>query len=110
MALSAGLELSATSTAFFPATNSAISPTWSDHAERRDLRDRGDATDTNRRVRFLSRPGDFQRFAKGEVAAFDGADPILAPFDGAMPVWIKQTIVAGEQAFMWAREIGERTR
>jgi predicted deacylase len=59
------------------------------------------------RVLFLTRPGDFRRFAKGEVAAFDGSEPIAAPFEGALPLWIKQDFVAGDQAFMWARRMGE---
>jgi predicted deacylase len=58
-------------------------------------------------VRFLSKPGDFRRFRLGEIAAFDGDSPIAAPFEGALPLWIKQDFVAGEQAFMWARQLDE---
>ena len=59
------------------------------------------------RVQFLSKPGNFRRFRKGEVAAFDGDDPLVAPFEGALPLWIKQDFIAGEQAFMWARQLVE---
>lgn len=83
---------------------------WRDHAERRAFAIESMQPTRTAQVRFLSRPGDFQSFAKGEVAAFDGPDPIFAPFEGALPLWIKQQFVAGEQAFMWAREIGERNR
>ncbi|CAH1668309.1 M14 family metallopeptidase [Chelatococcus asaccharovorans] len=55
-------------------------------------------------VRLLSCPGDFVAYTKGEIAAFDGEAPIRAPFDGAVPLWVKQTFVAGDTAFMWARQ------
>ena len=54
-------------------------------------------------VRLLFRPETFEPVAAGEIVGWDGDRPIRAPHDGAVPLWIKQTFVAGEQAFMWAR-------
>ena len=77
---------------------------WHDRAERRTVViDEAQPTRTGS-VTFLSRPGDFRKFAAGEVVAFDGEEPIRAPFAGATPLWVKQTFVANDTAFMWARQ------
>jgi hypothetical protein len=54
-------------------------------------------------IKLLFRPESFAPYAKGAIVGWDGDRPMTAPFDGAVPLWIKQTFVAGEQAFMWAR-------
>lgn len=54
-------------------------------------------------IRLLFRPERFQAYAGGSIVGWDGARPIRASQDGAVPLWIKQTFVAGEQAFMWGR-------
>lgn len=77
---------------------------WRDRAERRTvIIDETQPTRTGR-VTFLCKPGDFRGFAAGEIVAFDGEEPIRAPFDGATPLWVKQTFIAGDTAFMWARQ------
>lgn len=54
-------------------------------------------------IALLFRPEQFTPYAKGEIVAYDGRRPIVAPFDGAIPMWIKQKFEENIQAFMWAR-------
>ena len=76
---------------------------WTDPRPRRDIVVEHMEPTLTAEMSFLSRPGDFRTFAKGEPAAFDGGRPIPAPFDGALVLWIKQTFRKDEQAFMWGR-------
>lgn len=78
--------------------------TWRDPARKRLVTVEEAQSVRTADVRLLSRPGDFKGYGAGEIAAFDGEDPIRAPFDGAVPLWVKQTFVAGDIAFMWARQ------
>ena len=47
----------------------------------------------------------FTRYAQGEVAALDGGQPVLAPFDGAVLLAPRPLPKKGEQAFSWGREL-----
>ena len=47
----------------------------------------------------------FVRFSEGEVAAFDGDTPVLAPFDGAVLLAPRPAPQAGQQAFSWGRRV-----
>ncbi|MBL8336676.1 MAG: succinylglutamate desuccinylase/aspartoacylase family protein [Rhodoferax sp.] len=47
----------------------------------------------------------FVRFSEGEVAAFDGDTPVLAPFDGAVLLAPRPAPKAGQQAFSWGRRV-----
>lgn len=76
---------------------------WSDPRPARDIVVERMEPTLTARMSFLSRPGDFRSFAKGQVVAFDGGRPIHAPFDGALVLWIKQTFEKDVQAFMWGR-------
>ncbi|HQZ13572.1 MAG TPA: succinylglutamate desuccinylase/aspartoacylase family protein [Devosia sp.] len=58
-------------------------------------------------IALLFRPERFETYAKGAVVAYDGERPIAAPFDGAIPMWIKQKFEANIQAFMWGRNEAE---
>ena len=81
---------------------------WRDASPRRLITVEETQTVQTADVRLLSRPGDFVAYTKGEIAAFDGETPLRAPFEGALPLWVKQTFVAGDTAFMWARQSLER--
>jgi predicted deacylase len=61
------------------------------------------ATTTDIQLHFT--PESFHPYPAGAIVGYDGARPMRAPFDGAVPMWIKQTFVAGEQAFMWGRHL-----
>lgn len=56
-------------------------------------------------IALLFEPASYRPYRKGEVVAFDGEAPILAPFNGAIPLWIKQKFEENVQAFMWAEKI-----
>ena len=77
--------------------------TWRDTRPRRDIVVEFPEITRTAQMRFLARPGDFQPFAKGEVAAFDGDRPVLAPFEGALVLWLKQNFEKDVQVFMWGR-------
>lgn len=47
----------------------------------------------------------FVSFAAGEVAAMDGDEPLLAPFDGAVLLAPRPAPKAGQQAFSWGRRV-----
>jgi len=47
----------------------------------------------------------FTRYAQGELAALDGAQPVLAPFDGAVLLAPRPNPKAGQQAFSWGRDL-----
>jgi predicted deacylase len=47
----------------------------------------------------------FTRYAQGEVAALDGGQPVLAPFDGSVLLAPRPLPKKGEQAFSWGREL-----
>ena len=47
----------------------------------------------------------FVSFAAGEVAAMDGDEPVLAPFDGAVLLAPRPDPQAGQQAFSWGRRV-----
>ncbi len=47
----------------------------------------------------------FVSFAAGEVAALDGDEPVLAPFDGAVLLAPRPEPKAGQQAFSWGRRV-----
>lgn len=47
----------------------------------------------------------FVPFARGEVAAMDGDEPVRAPFDGAVLLAPRPEPRAGEQAFSWGRVV-----
>lgn len=57
----------------------------------------------NANIKLLFRPGDFRSFAEGEIVAWDDDEPIAAPFDNAVPMWVKQRFEPGVQAFMFGR-------
>jgi hypothetical protein len=42
---------------------------------------------------------------QGEVAALDGGQPVLAPFDGAVLLAPRPSPKKGQQAFSWGREL-----
>lgn len=47
----------------------------------------------------------FVEFAQGALAAWDGDDPVLAPFDGAVLLAPRPSPRAGQQAFSWGRRV-----
>jgi predicted deacylase len=47
----------------------------------------------------------FTRYAQGELAALDGGQPLLAPFDGAVLLAPRPNPKKGQQAFAWGREL-----
>ena len=47
----------------------------------------------------------FTRHAQGDVAAFDGDQAVLAPFDGAVLLAPRPDPKPGQQAFAWGREV-----
>jgi succinylglutamate desuccinylase len=47
----------------------------------------------------------FTRYAQGELAALDGTQPVLAPFDGAVLLAPRPNPKKGQQAFAWGREL-----
>lgn len=47
----------------------------------------------------------FVAFAQGAVAAWDGDDPVRAPFDGAVVLAPRPQPGPGEQAFAWGRRL-----
>lgn len=47
----------------------------------------------------------FVHFAQGEVAAMDGDQQVLAPFDGAVLLAPRPDPKAGQQAFSWGRSV-----
>jgi len=49
----------------------------------------------------------FVSFAKGELAAFDGDQPVLAPFDGAVLLAPRPEPRQGQQAFSWGRRVAD---
>ena len=53
--------------------------------------------------RMLCPYAGFVSFAKGEVAAMDGEQLVLAPFDGAVVVAPRPDPKPGQQAFSWGR-------
>jgi predicted deacylase len=77
--------------------------TWHDPVPRRQITVLAPEIATTADIKLLFRPESFAPYAKGAIVGWDGDRPMRAPFDGAVPLWIKQTFVAGEQAFMWAR-------
>lgn len=91
------------------ATRDALA-TWHDPVPRRRLTVLSPEVATTTDIRLLFRPESFAPYERGAIVGWDGERPIRAPFDGAVPLWIKQTFVAGQQAFMWARhEVPSRT-
>ncbi|MEO1225311.1 MAG: succinylglutamate desuccinylase/aspartoacylase family protein [Pseudomonadota bacterium] len=55
-------------------------------------------------IALLFRPETYAPYAVGAIVGYDGDRAIRAPFDGAVPMWLKQTFEAGVQGFMWARK------
>lgn len=49
----------------------------------------------------------FVQFDAGAIAAFDGAQPIAAPFDGAIVLAPRPDPRSGQQAFAWGRRVRE---
>jgi predicted deacylase len=47
----------------------------------------------------------FTRHSQGELAALDGTQPVLAPFDGAVLLAPRPNPKKGQQAFAWGREL-----
>jgi len=47
----------------------------------------------------------FVSFSEGEVAALDGAEPVRAPFEGAVLLAPRPDPKAGQQAFSWGRRV-----
>jgi len=47
----------------------------------------------------------FMAFKAGDVAAYDGATPVTAPFDGAIMLAPRPDPRAGQQAFAWGRRV-----
>jgi hypothetical protein len=76
---------------------------WDDPTPPRRLTVLAPEIATTADVALLFRPESFAPYPEGAIVGWDGERPIRAPFDGAVPLWIKQTFVAGQQAFMWAR-------
>ncbi|HEY4203173.1 MAG TPA: succinylglutamate desuccinylase/aspartoacylase family protein [Devosiaceae bacterium] len=77
--------------------------TWDDPGPVRLVRVLSPEVVSTADIALLFRPADFRPRLKGEVVAYDAGRPIHAPFDGAVPLWIKQKFEAGILAFMWAR-------
>jgi hypothetical protein len=82
--------------------------TWSDPGPVRTVRVLYPEIVETTDIALLFRPETFRAYAKGAVVAFDGDRPIAAPFDGAVPMWIKQKFEANIQAFMWGRNETEQ--
>ncbi len=47
----------------------------------------------------------FVHFSAGQLAALDGDEPVLAPFDGAVLLAPRPDPKAGQQAFSWGRVV-----
>jgi hypothetical protein len=77
--------------------------TWSDPGPVRRIRVLQPEVVETDDVALLFRPEQFTAYPKGAVVAYDGGRPISAPFDGAIPMWVKQKFEANVQAFMWGR-------
>ncbi len=77
--------------------------TWSDPGPVRRIRVLYPEIVETTDISLLFRPEQFQPYAKGAVVAYDGDRPVPAPFDGAIPMWVKQKFEANIQAFMWGR-------
>jgi predicted deacylase len=117
LSLETGLFFSATSAASGLSTairllrlNGVIGPdahedlvTWSDPGPVRRVRVLHPEIVATNDIALLFRPDEFRPRPEGEIVAYDGQRPIRAPFDGAVPLWIKQKFEADIQAFMWAR-------
>lgn len=84
------------------ATRDALA-TWHDPVPPRRLTVLSPEIATTADIRLLFRPERFAPYAQGAIVGWDGERAMRAPFDGAVPLWIKQSFVAGQQAFMWAR-------
>lgn len=77
--------------------------TWSESGPVRRVRVLNPEIVATNDIALIFRPDSFRPYPKGAIVAFDGDRPIAAPFDGAVPLWIKQKFEADIQAFMWAR-------
>lgn len=77
--------------------------TWSDPGPVRRVRVLFPEIVETTDIALLFRPDEFRPRPEGEIVAYDAGRPIRAPFEGAVPLWIKQTFEAGIQGFMWAR-------
>jgi len=60
---------------------------------------------TTDHMRLTGSYAGFTRHAQGEVAALDGAQPVLAPFDRAVLLAPRPNPKQGQQAFSWGREL-----
>lgn len=56
-------------------------------------------------LRLLCSYAGFVSFAQGDVAAMDGDQPVLAPFDGAVLLAPRPDPKRGQQAFSWGRAV-----
>lgn len=77
--------------------------TWHDPGPLRKVRVLTPEIVTTTDISLLFRPADFRPYRMGEIVAYDHDRPIAAPFEGAVPMWVKQTFEANVQAFMWGR-------
>jgi predicted deacylase len=78
-------------------------PAWREAGPRRRVTMVEGVVSRTGRIDFGFAPSTFETFAKGAICAWDGDDPIRAPFDGACPIWTVQRIVPGGLAFVFAR-------
>lgn len=60
---------------------------------------------TTDRMRLACSYGGFVTFKAGEIAAYDGDAPVVAPFDDAVVLAPRPDPAAGQQAFAWGREL-----
>ncbi|MEO5772257.1 MAG: succinylglutamate desuccinylase/aspartoacylase family protein [Burkholderiaceae bacterium] len=60
---------------------------------------------TTDHLRLTGSYAGFTRYQQGEVAALDGPQPVLAPFDGAVLLAPRPHPKAGQQAFAWGRQL-----
>lgn len=59
----------------------------------------------SRDVRLTCSYAGFERYAKGELAAVDGGEPVYAPFDGAILLAPRPRPEAGQQVYSWGKVV-----
>jgi predicted deacylase len=77
--------------------------TWHDTRPRRDFRMTDRVIARTGAVRYLFEPSRYQVFGKGEIVAWDGDEPIRAPYDDCCPLWVPKRVGPGGVALIFTR-------